>query len=94
MLAPLPFSPWLEPYHTIPLLIGLVLCIAIAVDRSAEHRDRWAALAAIATPLLFLVVIRVPFSVRGLAVFAQFAVMAAILGLLRPRLARAPTEPG
>ena len=27
LLAPLPFSPWLEPYHAIPLLPGAMLCV-------------------------------------------------------------------
>ena len=89
LIAPLPFSPWLEPYHAIPLLVGTVLCSAIALDASAESRDRWTALTALAALALFLA-IKVPFPVRGLALLAQFMVMTAVLGLLRPRLARLP----
>jgi hypothetical protein len=89
LLAPLPFSPWLEPYHAIPLLVAAVLFVAIALDEDAERRDRVTALAAIATLALFLVV-RVPFEVRGLGVLAQFLAVTAVLGLLRPQLSREP----
>ena len=87
LIAPLPFSPWLEPYHAIPLLVGAVLLSAIVVDVQVERRDRLAALAALAALALFLMV-RVPFAVRGLQVLAQFLILTAILGWLRPRLAR------
>lgn len=93
MLAPLPFSPWLEPYHAIPVLVGAVLCITISMDRTVDRLDRLAACVAMATPVLFLTIIRVPFSVRGLGVFAQLLVMTAMLGLLRPKLARKPAGP-
>jgi hypothetical protein len=89
LLAPLPFIPWLEPYHAIPLLVAAVLFVAIALDEDAERRDRVTALAAIATLALFLVV-RVPFEVRGLGVLAQFLAVTAVLGLLRPQLSREP----
>ena len=89
LIAPLPFSPWLEPYHAIPLLIGAVLMIAIALDDQVERRDRLVAVAALAIMALFLA-IRVPFAVRGLGMLAQFLVLTGALGLLRPRLARSP----
>ena len=89
LIAPLPFSPWLEPYHAIPLLVGAVLLIAIALDEQIERRDRLTVLAALAIMALFLV-IRVPFAVRGLGMLAQFLVLTTALGLLRPRLARSP----
>ena len=89
LIAPLPFSPWLEPYHAIPLLIGAVLLIAIALDEQVERRDRLAALAPLLVMALFLV-IRVPFPIRGLGMLAQFLVLTVALGLLRPRLARSP----
>ncbi len=89
LIAPLPFSPWLEPYHAIPLLVAGVLLIAIALDDQVERRDRLTALAALAVMAFFLV-IRVPFAVRGLGMLAQFLVLTAVLGLLRPRLARSP----
>jgi hypothetical protein len=89
LLAPLPLSPWLEPYHAIPLLIGAVLCIAIVLDDSPP-RDRLLALAALGTLGLFLVA-RVPFGARGLGLLAQFLAMTVVLGLLRPRLPRTST---
>lgn len=88
LLAPLPFSPWLEPYHAIPLLVGAVLCVAIALDSDSPRRERRLALTVLGTLGLFLVV-RVPFGVRGLGLLAQFLVMTAILGLMRPTLPRA-----
>ena len=91
LLAPLPFSPWLEPYHAIPLLVGAMLCAAIALDRQIERRDRWIALAALAALALFLVV-RVPFAIRGLQLLVQFLALVIALGLLRPRLAPLPAS--
>ena len=91
LLAPLPFSPWLEPYHAIPLLVGAMLCAAIALDRQIERRDRWIALAALAALALFLVV-RVPFAIRGLQMLVQFLALTIALGLLRPRLAPLPAS--
>ena len=91
LLAPLPLSPWLEPYHAIPLLVGAMLCAAIALDRQIERRDRWIALAALAALALFLVV-RVPFGIRGLQLLVQFIAVTIALGLLRPRLARLPAS--
>lgn len=91
LIAPLPFSPWLEPYHAIPLLVGGVLCSAIALDGQAERRDRTIAFAALATLAVF-VAVRVPFAVRGLQILAQFLALTVALGLLRPRLPRAPAH--
>jgi hypothetical protein len=85
LLAPLPFSPWLEPYHCVVLFVGALLCVIIALDENAVRGDRMAALAAVATLLLFLVV-RVPFAVRGFGLFAQLLVFVLVLAYLRPRL--------
>jgi hypothetical protein len=85
LLAPLPFSPWVEPYHAIPFLAGALLCVSIALDESLARRDRMAALAALATLLLFIVV-RVPFDFRGFGLGAQFLIIVLVLGYLRPRL--------
>ncbi len=87
LLAPLPFSPWLEPYHAIPLFVGTLLCVTIGLDEKALRRDRMAALAALATLLLFLV-FNVPFGFRGFGLGAQFLVLVLVLGYLRPRLHR------
>jgi hypothetical protein len=89
LIAPLPFSPWLEPYHAIPLLVGAMLCIAIALDKQVQQRDRTIACAALAALALFLVV-RVQFGIRGLQILAQFIALTVVLGLLRPRLPRSP----
>jgi glycosyl transferase family 87 len=91
LIAPLPFSPWLEPYHAIPLLIGAMLCTAIALDKQVERRDRTIALAALVGLALFLMV-RVPFAIRGLQILAQFLMLTIALGLLRPRLPRSPAS--
>jgi hypothetical protein len=87
LIAPLPVSPWLEPYHAIPLLVGATLCTAVALDKDMTRRDRGVALAALAALTVSLAV-RVPFPVRGLEMLAQFFVLMVALGLLRPRLAR------
>ena len=89
LIAPLPFSPWLEPYHAIPLLVGAVLCSAVALDKHVGRRDRMVALAALAGLTLFIAV-RVPFAIRGLQILAQFLILTVALGLLRPRLSRSP----
>ena len=87
LLAPLPFSPWLEPYHFVPLLVGVLLCIAIALDDETARGDRLTALCAVATLILFIVV-KVPFPVRGLSLSAQALVFVLALGWLRPHLPR------
>lgn len=92
LLAPLPFSPWLEPYHAVPLFVGALLCIVIAIDDDVLRKDRLAALFALATLLLFIV-IKVPFAVRGLGMTTQFAVLVLVLAFVRPRLSR-PQAPG
>lgn len=87
LLAPLPFSPWLEPYHAVPMLVAATLCTTIALDRLNPGRDRLLALTVLGTLGLFLAV-RVPFGVRGLGLLTQFLVIAVVLGLMRPRLPR------
>ena len=91
LLAPLPFSPWLEPYHCVVLFVGALLCITIALDENAIFGDRMAALAALATLLIFLAV-KVPFPVRGLGLTAQLFVFVLVLAYLRPRLRRKPHD--
>jgi hypothetical protein len=88
LLAPLPFSPWLEPYHAVPLLPAAILFAAVAFDPSTAAFDRRSTLAAIA----LLMCIRVttgtfpPWQLRGLTLQAAFMVVVIGLGLLRPRL--------
>jgi hypothetical protein len=92
LLAPLPFSPWLEPYHAIPIFVGAVLCVTIVLDDNLARSDRMAALAAMATLLLFIV-FRVPFGYRGFGLGAQFLVLVLCLGYMRPRLQPQIDEP-
>ena len=93
LLAPLPFSPWLEPYHAAPIVPGLVLCVVLALDVGLEARERIAALIGLAA----FAAIRlggVPFTIRAIGILAGFLVLVVVLGFLRPRLAAAPqTEP-
>jgi hypothetical protein len=89
MLAPLPFSPWLEPYHAVAVVPGTILCLVIALDARPGTRDRIIATAALSL-LLAIHMAGVPFHVRGLGLLAQFLILLTALGLLRPRLARLP----
>ena len=57
LLAPLPFSPWLEPYHAIPLLPGAILCVIIVLDERVAAKDRIIALAALLALALAALVI-------------------------------------
>ena len=85
LLAPLPFSPWLEPYHSIPLLVGAVLCLVLLLDHTVARQDRLAALTAIATPLMFIL-FKVPFTVRGFGLGTQFLILVLVLAYVRPHL--------
>ena len=87
LLAPLPLSPWLEPYHAVPVLAGAILCVTIACDARVAGRDRRVAVIGLGI-LAGLQLVRVPFLVRGLALLAQFLVIVGALGALRPRLTR------
>jgi hypothetical protein len=82
LMAPLPFSPWLEPYHAIPVLPGAVLCLIIALDDRVDRSDRVIALAAMAG-LSALILGGTPFRIRGLGLLAQFMVLTIALGALR-----------
>jgi hypothetical protein len=87
MLAPLPFSPWLEPYHAVPVLVAVLLCVAVALDDHQLQSDRMIVLAAVAA-LLFFIVVKVPFGFRGFGLVAQFFALVLALAYLRPRLAK------
>jgi hypothetical protein len=85
LLAPLPFSPWLEPYHAIPMVPGAILCVLVALDDGVSASDRRIAAAA----LLALGLTRMaelPFAMRGIVLLTQFLVVTVGLGLLRPHL--------
>jgi hypothetical protein len=88
MLAPLPFSPWLEPYHAVPVIPATILCLAMAFDERLG-RDRSIPLVALSA-LLAIRLVGVPFQIRGLGLLAQFLVIVIAFGLLRPRLDRLP----
>jgi hypothetical protein len=85
LLAPLPFSPWLEPYHAIPLFPGAMLCVILVLDERLAAKERIIALAALVAlavaPLLIA-----PFPLRGLRLLVQFLALTIALGLLRPTL--------
>ncbi len=85
LVAPLPFSTWLEPYHAVVLIPGFVLCIVLALDRKLAVRIRAAmVLACVASAA----VKELPFSfeVRGLVFTAQFAFVILALCMVRPTL--------
>lgn len=85
LLAPLPFSPWLEPYHAIPMLPGAILFVLVALDERVSAQDRQIAIAALAA-LLMTRIIHLPFVMRGLLLLMGFLVVTVALALLRPRL--------
>jgi hypothetical protein len=87
LLAPLPFSPWLEPYHAVPMLPIAMLFVLVALDERASQLDRRIAVAAfLALLLLASQTVNLPFRIRGIVILAQFVVATLALGLLRPRL--------
>lgn len=83
MLAPLPLSPWLEPYHAVPVLPGTILCLVVALDKRAGSAERIIAAAALAA-LAVIHAVRSPLPIRGVTLLAQFLVVVIALGLLRP----------
>jgi hypothetical protein len=89
LLAPLPLSPWLEPYHAIPLVPGVILCILVSIDDEVIKRDRLVASLALAV-LLVERINRVPRSLEGLDLFGRFVELVVVLALLRPRLQSLP----
>ncbi|MBV9993679.1 MAG: DUF2029 domain-containing protein [Caulobacteraceae bacterium] len=89
LLAPLPVSPWLEPYHAIPLLAAALLLALEAADAHCTSPSRLAAGLALGV-LAFFAVVNTPFALRGFALFAQFLAVVLALAYLRPRLQAAP----
>jgi hypothetical protein len=86
LLAPLPLSPWLEPYHTVPNMLAVALCIIVALDERAIRMDRWVALGTVT--VIALDRLWSPIPTKGFDVFARFLLLALALSFLRPRLAR------
>jgi hypothetical protein len=87
LLAPLPFSPWLEPYHAVPLLPGAILCATVSLDRLAWRKDRVIGLGALGLLVLIRMLINLcPWPLRGIAMLVTFLALVTGLGMLRPRL--------
>lgn len=87
LVAPLPFSPWFEPYHAVALIPGFVLCILVAIDRTQTGTAR----IAVATACIASAIIKelpIPFDVRGLLFTAQFAFVILALSFVRHGLKR------
>lgn len=90
MLAPLPFSPILQPTHGAPLLLGAIILIGAALD--ARHPPRLRVALALAATIGFVLGKIFPdFAVRGAVTFAIYAVQIAGLLLLQLAMSR-PTE--
>jgi hypothetical protein len=85
LLAPLPFSPWLEPYHAVPMVPGAILFVVVALDGGVLASDRRIAVAALLA-LGLTRTVELPFDVRGIVLLTQFLAVTVGLGLLRPRL--------
>ncbi len=85
LLAPLPFSPWLEPYHFVPLFVAAILFLTLTLNGKVMREDRLAALTAL-TALLLFVAIRIPFDIRGFGLGAQILICVVVLAYLRPGL--------
>ena len=88
-LAPLPMSPWLEPYHLVPMISGQILCGLLALDRHVPARDRRLGGGLLAC-LFFSQFIGLPFTMRGFLVFGRAAALVLTLAVLRPGLDKRP----
>ncbi len=87
LLAPLPFNPWLEPYHAVPVVVAVMLCLVVVADERLDARTRGLALVPlVVSPLLRLS--GAPFEFRGLSLYVQFLVLVASLGAIRSALVR------
>jgi hypothetical protein len=89
MLAPLPFSPILQPPHGAPLLLGAIILIGAAFDAGRPARLR-VALGLAAAFGFVLGKIFPDFAVRGAVTFAIYAVQIAGLTLLQLAVSRRP----
>jgi hypothetical protein len=82
LVAPLPFSPWFEPYHAVALIPGFILCMLFAVDRNQNLRTRSIMVLAC---IVSAVVKELPigFEMRGLVFTAQFMFVILALSTVR-----------
>jgi hypothetical protein len=85
LLAPLPLSPWLEPYHAIPIVPGVMLLILVALDDEVIRRDRLIACFTLAV-LAIERLVHLPRSLEGFDLFARLLELVVALALLRSRL--------
>jgi hypothetical protein len=92
LVAPLPFSPWLEPYHAVALLPAALLLIAVTLDVKAAIAHRIVASMAVVAVLLLREIVD-SFALRGISLLAQFAVLAVALAVMRPAFGREPVLP-
>jgi hypothetical protein len=92
LVAPLPFSPWFEPYHAVALIPGFVLCMLLALDRSwSWHARSIMVLACIASAVVKE--LPIPFEMRGLVFTAQFMFVILALSSVRPDLSVETARP-
>ena len=85
LVAPLPFSPWFEPYHAVALMPGFILCMVLALDRSQSMRARAVmVLAGVASAIVKE--LPIAFEMRGLVFTAQFTFVILALSMVRPGL--------
>jgi Glycosyltransferase family 87 len=89
LVVPLPFSPWLEPYHAVVLLPGSVLCIVLALDASARIADRLTAVIA-CIGILAVKLLPISFEARGAVFLTQFVFVTVALAIIHPRLSGKP----
>ncbi len=92
LLAPLPLSPWLEPYHAVALTAAALLSAAIALDRKTATHARTLACVLLAIICLSRMV-NLSFALRGLILYVQFLSCVVIFGLLRPSFWLTDAEP-
>lgn len=92
LLAPLPFSPWLEPYHAVSMIPAFVLCVLVLFDDTAPNRERLIT-GAVCGVVLAIKAAGTPFEIRGFVFLIQFALLVLALGSIRRVLARNETEP-
>ena len=82
LVAPLPFSPWFEPYHAVAVIPGFVLCMLFAADRTQNLRARSImVLACIASAVVKE--LPIAFEMRGLVFMTQFMFVILALSTVR-----------
>ncbi len=91
MLAPLPFSPILQPPHGAVMLLGAMILVGAALDPRHSPRLRLTVAIAAATGF-FLGKLAPDWSLRGAVLFASFVAQVIGLTLLRMAADRAPAS--